>query len=387
MKYIVFILLLLNGKLNAQESIVFKAKEAGYDVFRIPAIVQTTKNQLIAFAEGRVNGSNDFGNIDIVYKKSFDGGNTWTPLQVLIDNQTLQAGNPAPVIDRLDPTHPSGVIYLFYNTGNNHEHEVRKGKGVREVWYVRSFDQGLTWSIPVNITEQVHHPNSPSYNNKYQFQEDWRSYANTPGHAIQLQHGSYAGRILIPANHSFGEPQNGFLDYRAHAFYSDDHGKTFHVSANVEIPGSNESTAAETGDGKVLMNIRNQHGTPRQRIMAVSNNGGNSWDTTYNEHTLIDPVCQGSMLHIALNKNSVLLFSNLHAVKTRDSLGIKYSKDNGNTWQFSSYIEIAKHGYKGDWVAYSDLVEIHKNSIGILYERNNYQEIVFKKLDKKKIIN
>ena len=116
---------------------------------------------------------------------------------------------------------------------------------------------------------------------------------------------------MIPANHSFGGPQNGFLDYRAHAFYSDDHGKTFHVSANVEIPGSNESTAAETGDGKVLMNIRNQHGTPRQRIMAVSNNGGNSWDTTYNEHTLIDPVCQGSMIHIALKKNSVLLFSNL----------------------------------------------------------------------------
>jgi sialidase-1 len=29
--------------------------------------------------------------------------------------------------------------------------------------------------------------------------------------------------------------------------------------------------------------------------------------------------------------------------------------------------------------AYSDLVEIGKNAIGILYERNNYKEIVFVK--------
>jgi sialidase-1 len=381
------ILLFLNLKSFSQETIVFSAKESGYDIFRIPAIIQISENQLMAFAEGRVNGSNDFGNIDIVFKKSNDGGSTWTALSILVDNKKLQAGNPAPVVDNMDPAYPSGVIYLFYNTGNNHEYEVRKGNGVREVWFVKSVDQGITWSSPVNITAQVHRPNNPSYNSIYQHLEDWRSYANTPGHAIQLKYGKYAGRIFIPANHSYGNPQDGFLDYRAHAFYSDDHGKTFQLSSNIDIPGSNESTAAEITNGKVLMNIRNQHGNPRKRILAVSSNDGLNWDRSYFSNELIDPVCQGSMLNITYHRKKYLLFSNLHATNTRDSLRIKFSIDDGITWKNSVFIETAPSNYKGDWAAYSDLVEINKQSIGILYERKNYTEIVFKKLERKKIIN
>lgn len=387
MNRFIFVLLLLSVKLYSQETIVFGAKEADYDIFRIPAIIKISNHTLMAFAEGRVHGSNDFGNIDIVYKTSHDDGNTWSPLSVLIDNSKLQAGNPAPVMDKMDPAFPQGVIYLFYNTGNNHEYEIRKGNGVREVWYVKSIDLGLHWTIPVNITAHVHRPNNPSYNNTYQFPEDWRSYANTPGHAIQLGTGKYKGRIFVPANHSYGNPQNGFLDYRSHAFYSDDHGKTFQLSSNIEIPGSNESTTAEVSNGNVLMNMRNQHGIPRRRILAWSKSGGASWDHTYVDETLMDPVCQGSMLNIGYRQKKYVFFSNLHSIKSRDSLGIKFSTDDGSSWEFGTFIEVAPPGYKGDWAAYSDLVQINKQEIGILYERKNYQEIVFKKLNISKIIH
>ncbi|HSB92418.1 MAG TPA: sialidase family protein, partial [Flavitalea sp.] len=155
----------------------------GYKSYRIPAIIGVQRDVLLAFAEGRVEGAGDFGNIDIVMKRSNDHGRSWLPLQKIVDVKALQAGNPAPVIDRTDPAYPGGRIFLFYNTGNNTEGEVRKGLGLREVWYITSTDNGKTWTEPVNITTQVHRPKQTLVNPAYNSSSDWRSYANTPGHA------------------------------------------------------------------------------------------------------------------------------------------------------------------------------------------------------------
>ena len=127
----------------AQEATVFKSGADGYASYRIPAIIQTKAGHLMAIAEGRVDHAGDYGNVDIVFKISKDEGKTWGPLQKAVDYEKLQAGNPAPVVDLLDPQYPQGRIFLFYNTGNNHEGEVRKGKGLREVWYISSTDAGV----------------------------------------------------------------------------------------------------------------------------------------------------------------------------------------------------------------------------------------------------
>ena len=50
-----------------------------------------------------------------------------------------------------------------------HEGEVRKGNGLREVWYKTSIDNGVTWSDAVNITTQVHRPKQPQINTAYNF--------------------------------------------------------------------------------------------------------------------------------------------------------------------------------------------------------------------------
>lgn len=92
-------------------------------------------------------------------KRSTDHGKTWGTLATIVDYAYLQAGNPAPVMDVLDASYPNGKLFLFYNTGNNHEGEIRKGKGLRELWFISSIDNGYTWSAPTNITAQAHHPN------------------------------------------------------------------------------------------------------------------------------------------------------------------------------------------------------------------------------------
>lgn len=363
----------------AQETIVYQGGQEGHATYRIPAIINLPNGELLAFAEGRVNGSNDYGDINLVLKRSDDKGKTWTPLQTLVDYDDLQAGNPAPVIDLYDPAHPKGVVYLFYNTGNNHEYDIRMNKGVREVWMIRSLDLGHSWGEPVNITSQVHKPNNTAFNSSYTNPEDWRHYANTPGHAFQFQNGEYKGRIYVAANHSKGDPQDEFKDYQAHGFYSDDHGKTFNISESIKFPGSNESIAAELPDGRMIMSTRNQRGDIRSRILAYSEDGGATWSEQYFEERLPDPVCQGSILSFEdASGNTILAHSNNADTENRNNLMLKISKDLGKTWTDSILIDRKDIPKGKTWTAYSDLVLLDTQTIGILYERDDYKEIVFK---------
>ena len=358
---------------------VFTSGEDGYKSFRIPAIIRAGNDDLLAIAEGRVNGGADFGDINLVLKRSVDKGKTWSALQVLVDIGELQAGNPAPVLDQFDISNPQGVLYVFYNTGNNHENEVRKGNGYREVWYIKSVDHGVSWSMPVNITRQVHRPKIQGTD--YQFDEDWRSYAITPGHAMQFKSGPYKGRIFVPANHSAGTPMKSFAEYRAHGFFTDNHGESFQLGANVEFRGSNESIATEISGGGLLMSIRNQFGDVRSRILSYSSTGGRTWDTTYFEKQLTDAVCQASLLTLGYKRGkAIVASSNAATERKRDSLTIKISKDDGKTWNQSILIDASVNGTK-DWTAYSDMVLLAKRKIGILYERDGYKEIVFKEID------
>ena len=379
MKYLPFLFLLLVNLVFGQEVAVFTSGTEGHKSYRIPAIIALKNKEILAFAEGRVNNSGDFGDINIVMKRSADKGKTWSPVKVLVNYASLQAGNPAPVVDMLDAEHPQGVVYLFYNTGNNHEGEVRKGNGLREVWYIKSTDQGKSWSDAVNITLQAHRPFQPTANPAYQFKEDWRTYANTPGHAFQFQHGVYKGRIFVAANHTAGDPQAQYRDCNAHGFYSDDHGKTFKLSTNVDIPGSNETMAAELSDGRMMMSIRNQRGDIKQRILAYSSNGGASWDTAYFDAALPDPVCQGSIITLGYKKGKAIIAScNAADEKRRDNLTLRISYDEGKTWKKSIVVDKSADENKRDWAAYSDLVILDKKTIGVFYERNGYAEIVFK---------
>jgi len=357
---------------------VFISGEEGYKSYRIPAIIALPDGKLLAFAEGRLNGSDDFGDIQIVMKSSKDKGRSWSPLTVIASYNHLQTDNPAPVVDRTDPAYPQGRIFLFYNTGTVREPDMRKGKGIREVWYKTSTDGGINWSDPINITQQVHHPNQPAVNPAYQSKEDWRAYANTPGHAMQISGGQYAGRILVVANHSAGNPQPHYLDGDVHGYYSDDHGKSFQLTANLKMPGSNEVSAAELSDHRVMINARNQKGDPRARIVAVSSTGAAKWDTAYYDMSLPDPVCQGSILNILLKgKKPALVFSNDQETKKRDGLTLRLSVDDGKSWKKSWVIAKSPADYKGDYSAYSDLVQTGKNKVGVLYESDNYKKIIF----------
>jgi sialidase-1 len=363
--FFIGLIIFFTGHAQEKTTSVFVAGTSGFRSYRIPAIVRLKNGELLAFAEGRVNGTADFGNVKIVMKHSDDDGKTWSGLKVVASNDSLQAGNAAPVVDLTDPRYPKGRIFLFYNTGNLPESLIRQGKGKREVWYKTSADNGKTWSLPVNITTQVK-------------RSLWRSYANTPGHALQLQDGKYEGRIYVAANHSAAGPLPHFEDYHAHGYYTDDHGRTFHLSENVSFPGGNEASAAALPDNGVMMNIRNQKGEPRCRIIAISHDGGENWDTVYYDHQLPDPVCEGSLLNIGiLHHKEILAFCNNDDTLKRNNLTLYISFNNGKTWKDKFHIASANKDFKGDFTGYSDIVKTGHHTIGILYESDNYKKILF----------
>lgn len=376
--YLLLLLAILPLLTSAQTDhvVVFRSGESGYHTFRIPAIIRADNGDLLAFCEGRKNGSGDFGNIDIVMRRSADGGKQWGELQVVAEFNDLQAGNPAPIIDLLNPDHP-GRVWLFYNTGNCTEQQMRERMGLKETWYRVSDDHGINWLPPVNITTQVH-----KHSGNSSLPGDWRSYANTPGHALQIMNGPFKGRLVVAANHSSGPPQGRFRDYRAHAFFSDDFGRSFQLSPDVEYPGSNESMAAELGNGGILLNSRNQSGDQKFRLISRSRDAGRSWDTTYLEKNLIDPVNQGSVLTLGYaGKNAIIAHSHAQDSTRRNNLMLHISRDDGRSWKPYLVIDQAPEGASKDYTAYSDLVVFQTNRLGVLYERNGYREIVWKTID------
>jgi sialidase-1 len=378
---IAFAFFLFVGDVIAQKQVtVFESGKDGFAIFRIPSLLKLPNKTILAFAEGRVNGGADFGNIKLVMKCSRDNGKTWSSLKQIVSYDHWQVGNAAPVVDILDPKYPNGKIFLFYNTGNVHEMALRQAKGIREVWFISSVDDGENWTEPINITSQVHFPNGTMDGRVYESQQDWRAYANTPGHATQCIEGKYKGRIYIAANHSEGSAKSKFKDYFSHGYYTDNHGKDFKISESVNLEGSNEATAAFITGDRLILNARDQTGIYKTRITAYSSNGGESFDTAYYDNQLPDPVCEAAILNIGNKKNkSILAFVNNVDPLYRNQLTLKISFDEGATWPIEKLVDATKDEklFKEDYTAYSDLVKMGRRKVGLLYEKNNYNKIVF----------
>ena len=136
--------------------------------------------------------------------------------------------------------------------------------------------------------------------------------------------------------------------------------------------------ATELSNNKLMLNLRNQRGDKKERIIALSSNGGASWDTTYFDQHLPDPVCQGSILTLGeKNEKAVIAVCNDADTAKRDNLTLRISYDEGETFKKNIVIGKSAEGYTGDYTAYSDIVQLEEKQIGVLYEYDNYKEIVF----------
>src|SRR5690606_5574031 len=179
-----------------------------------------------------------------------------------------------------------------------------------------------------------------------------------------------SGRLVIPANHA----EAGTGIHRSHLLYSDDHGSTWTIGG-IADPGTNESQVVELVDGRLMLNMRNHPPKPENfRMVAFSEDGGETLSPARPDTTLIEPPAQASLVRWPLlaEGRSRLAFAN-PAAASRVRMTVRVSDDRGRTWPISRVV------YEGP-SAYSSLVPLPGDELGLLYERGNqtpYERITF----------
>lgn len=337
---------------------VFVGGRDGYFAYRIPALVTSSKGTLLAFCEGRKTSLSDDGDNDLVLRRSTDNGKTWGKMQLVHEeggDAVITVGNPCAVVDPA-----TGMIWLSMNRKNG------------RVLITHSSDDGLSWAPVRDITDDVSKPG-------------WGWYAMGPGVGIVLEHGPKRGRLIFPANHRETTDRSG--PSASHIVYSDDHGKTWTLGGIVG-PHTNECQIVETvpreaGAGReseLLINMRNHWarsgGRPEmagRRLVSRSRDDGLTWSEAIRDETLPEPTCQASLIRYSLatdTTKSLLLFANPDSVSQRERMTVRVSQDEGRTWPLSRLIDKWSSGY-------CCLARLKDGQVGLLYERENSQRIVF----------
>ena len=344
MKSILLLSLFLSWQ-TIQAQIIFKKHQDGYNMFRIPTIVQTKSGKLLAFCEGR-GSLRDGGNIDLVMKSSTDNGLTWSQLKLIWNDAKNTCGNPSPVVDI-----ETGAVLVVATLNND------------KVFLLKSKDEGSTWEKPKDITEGTKLP-------------EWKWYASGPVHAIQLTNSSYKNRIVVPCNHTV----LGKDKHISHCIFSDDNGETWNLGESVAAEQTDECTVAELSDGSLILNMRNNDRRLPNRKIAQSFDGGKSWTIPVYDSTLVEPICQGALLQY---DTETLLFSNPKNKKSRKNLTLSISKDGGKTWLKTILIHRKKS-------AYNDIVKLENGDLLCIYETGwflPYARIVTKRIKKEELFS
>lgn len=327
----------------------------GYNVYRIPGFAVAQDGSLLLFAEGRPSGSDPgaAGDIDIVYRRSTDSGQTWSPLSVLHQANNFDYSDPRVVVD-----HVNGSVHLQYvqwPTGCG-QTCVPSGLGDNSsvIFHQSSNNNGVTWSGPVNINAQVKDPS-------------WGSLNPGPGLGIQLKwqdsDPTRNGRLIIPAHQ---RPPS----YRGVALYSDDGGATWAHGSGVTPNFVDESEVIELTNGDLLWDGRQGSGSVRNR--SISTDGGNTWGQAHQGDITITAVDSALVRYSAKrdgdDRDRILfsgpLGSNIGAGNSRDNIGVWTSYDEGKT--FINPVQIQSGS-----AAYSVIDKLPNGSIGLVYEINH----------------
>jgi len=341
---------------------VFPAGMNGIARYRIPGVVVTKSGTVLAYSEARRNSSSDWGEIEIHVRRSMDGGKTWQAAQHIAHLGARLEGNPHKKADGGEKE----------QTVNNPVAIVDRETGVIEFLYcinyarcysMRSADDGVTWSKPVDVTASFE-PFRKHY--------DWKVIATGPGHGIQLK----TGRLVVPIWLAYGK-EGDHSPSAAATIYSDDHGKTW-LTGDLAVPNEgefgnpNETMIAELSDGRAMLVTRSVS-KPNRKIITTSPNGATDWTKPVFHDQLWEPICMASITAYPAQPGT-LIFSNPHTLKLekdgketpagrgkRENLSIKLSRDDGKTWPSNKTLDAGPS-------AYSDLAVLPDGTVVCLYE-------------------
>jgi sialidase-1 len=303
---------------------LFPGGENGYAIYRIPSLLVIPQGSkltdgttldddlILAFAEARRNGSLDNGDVDLVLKRSLDGGQTWSDLIVVRqwEGGLGKIGNPTPVFDAT-----TGILFVFHIAGS---------KSPYTTWFLQSLDGGLTFSKPVELGAGV----------------------AGPGHGIQVE----SGRLVIPAH----------VNGSSFAWISDDHGQSWRQGEPVGM--GDESEIAETGTGSLVMMVRTNHPVsqphgPLYQLFSFSQDNGQTWQPAQENPDIRTSICMTSIVQ----HDGKIFFSYPDDFYSRARMTVAISTDGGRTFPEKRLIYAGPAGY-------SDLGALSNGDLLLLFE-------------------
>lgn len=350
----------LNAQIETNPSPVFKTVlrkpgDDGSKSFRIPGLATTNAGTLIAVFDIRYDGSKDLpANIDVGAMRSVDDGQTWSPMQKILDfDQSIAnskgngVGDPAILVDKQTNTIFAIALWSQGDRAWNGSGPGLSPDETGQLVLTKSRDDGLTWSKPINVTGTISGRDAR-----------WRLFFNGPGCGIQLRDGTLV--FAAQYREASGPPHSCFL-------YSRDHGESWAVSppAIANHPPTSESQIVELDDGSLLISMRDESksGTRAwarwQWIQNSTTGADGKWVHSWS--TVPDPTCMASLLKYP---NGPLLFSNPNHPKQRIALTVRFSIDDGKTWSDGRLLDP-----RG--CMYSCMTVLKDGRIGILYEVDN----------------
>jgi len=346
---------------------LFTAGTGGYKIYHIPGIAVTAKGTVLTWCEARKKGS-DWDAIDILLKRSTDDGKTWSEPQKFPDVPGPKTKNPVSL--RMKFVDPADVTYNNPVLIPDHDGTVH-GLFCLEYmrcFYIRSTDDGVTWTAPVEITSTFER-----FHDSYA----WKVIATGPDHGIQLTN----GRLIVPIWMSTGTGANAHRPSVTATIYSDDHGATWHAG-EIAVPctdewiNPNETVAIELADGSVMLNVRSESKANR-RLVTISKDGATGWSKPAFDEAVKEPICMASTVRLSLasvsGKNRILFCNPDSLDKTggkaepgkfrdRKNVTVRLSYDEGKTWPFSRSVEPG-------WSSYSDIAVSQSGTILCFYGR------------------
>lgn len=333
---------------NSEKNYIWEKNTDGYVSYRIPGLVATKEGTLLAYCEAR-RTTDDWADMDVLMKRSTDGGETWSEsVDLSADLPSGTRNNPVMIVDSNNKIH----MIISYKYGISFDGNPGK------VYYLSSEDDGVTWSDPVDITSQTE---SETFQHAH--------FACGPTHGIELKDGTLIVPFWFVAADDF-TTKTECVPSQLSTFYSKDRGNTWQIGEVLEagdnVLDPNEASIVQLSDGSVMLNIRIYSEKESCRAVAVSPNGVSNWTKIELNTDLPDPFCQGSIVSY---DEETLLFSNCNSITSqtendRKNLTIRYSNDDGITWSEGTVV------YAEDCM-YSDIA-VYNDTIYVIYEEGYY---------------